>query len=93
MNLITLLLAKAITLYSWAVIIYFILFWLIKFEIVKKNNKYVNKVVKLLAKFIEPALERIRKYVPPVGGVDISAIILIIGLAILESVILFLGHN
>ena len=44
-----------------------------------------NLVVQWLNRLTEPILERIRRLLPPVGGLDFSPMILLVGLQILKS--------
>lgn len=65
-----------ITLYIWIVIIRVVLSWV--------NPDPHNPIVQFLIRVTEPALSRIRRYVPYLGGFDISPIILIFALYIVE---------
>lgn len=74
-----------ITVYIWIVIIEVGLSWLIAFEIVNKENDAAKKLTSQLSRFTDPAYKHLRKYIPPIGGIDISPLILIIGLNILAG--------
>lgn len=66
-----------ITLYIWIVIIRVILSWV--------NVDPYNPFVQFLIKITEPALSWIRRFVPNLGGLDISPMILILGLYLAEA--------
>lgn len=72
------LLSMALTLYGWAVLIYIILFWLIRFNVVNRNNLFVLRVNDFLRRIVEPVLGKIRRYIPKPGGVDLSPIVLLL---------------
>jgi YggT family protein len=74
------LIGTVITLYSWVLGIYIILHWLIAFNIINRYQPFVSKTLYVLGQLVEPALGRIRRYMPDLGGIDISPIVLILGL-------------
>lgn len=77
----------AIELYIWVVIIGAILSWLIAFNILNTSNQVVYTIVDFLYRITEPALRPIRRIMPKLGGIDISPIILILGLIFLQMVL------
>ena len=77
----------ALQLYIWVVIIGAVLSWLIAFNILNTSNQVVYTIVDFLYRITEPALRPIRKTMPNLGGVDISPIILILGLIFLQMVL------
>ncbi len=77
-----------INLYVWVIIISAILSWLIAFKVVNTNNQFVYMIVDALYRLTEPALRPVRRYMPDLGGIDISPIILILGLFFLRDVVL-----
>lgn len=66
----------ALEIYSFIVIVYIILQWLIHFQIVNVNQPFVKKVMHGLQSIIEPVLAKIRKILPPTSGIDFSPIVL-----------------
>ena len=81
-------LAMVITLYIWVVIIGAVLSWLIAFDVVNRRNRAVYTIADSLYRLTEPALRPIRKVLPDLGGLDISPVILILGLIFLRDVVL-----
>lgn len=77
----------AIDLYTWAVIISVIMTWLVQFGIANRHNQFVAMVGEFLWRITEPALRPIRRALPNFGGIDISPVILILGLIFLQMVI------
>ncbi len=76
-----------IDLYIWAVIISVVLSWLVHFGVVNTGNQFVSMVGDFLWRLTQPALRPIRRYVPNLGGMDLSPLILILGLIFLQMVI------
>jgi len=68
----------ALDFYVWAVIISAILSWLVHFGVVNTSNQFISMVGELLWRITEPALRPIRRFMPNLGGIDISPIILIL---------------
>ena len=76
-------------LYSWVLMAQIVLFWLIYFKIVNPYQPAIAKIYQVLTRLTEPVLERIRKVVPPINGVDLSAIILFVGLYFLQNLLIY----
>lgn len=68
----------ALGLYIWAIIISAILSWLVHFGVVNTRNQFVSMIGETLWRITEPALRPIRRFLPNLGGIDISPIILIL---------------
>jgi len=77
-----------IDLYIWVVIAGAILSWLIAFNVVNTNNRFVYQVADMLYRLTEPALRPIRSILPNLGGIDISPVILILFLLFIRDVVL-----
>jgi YggT family protein len=76
--------------YIYMLIAAAVLSWLIAFSVVNTRNQFVGMVAHFLYRVTEPALRPIRKLLPNLGGIDISPVILIIGLMFLEQLIYWL---
>ena len=87
MKAIYLLVFQIINIYEWVVIIHVILSWLVAFNILNTGNRFVYSVLEISYKLTEPPLSFIRKYVPSIGSIDISPIILIFGLMFLRNLV------
>ena len=81
--------AMVITLYIWVVIISAILSWLVVFDIVNRRNRAVYLIGNSFHRLTEPALAPIRRFMPDMGGVDISPVVLILGLIFLRDVLIY----
>ena len=68
---------QALELYKWAIIIVALMSWLISFNVINIYNDIVRSVWNGLNAITEPALRRIRRFMPDMGGLDLSPIILI----------------
>jgi YggT family protein len=68
------------SLYWWVILGSVVLSWLLAFGIVNNSNQQVRQVGAFLHRMTEPVLAPIRKILPNLGGIDISPIILLLGL-------------
>ena len=76
-----------ITIYIWILIASAVLSWLVAFNVVNTRNPIVANLGEFLYRITEPALRPIRNMLPNLGGIDVSPIILIIGLLFLKQFI------
>jgi YggT family protein len=76
-------------LYVWLLIGSAILSWLIAFNVVNTRNQFVASVAEFLYRITEPLLRPIRNFMPNLGGLDISPIILILIIMFLQRVITY----
>lgn len=70
----------AIQLYILVVFVTVIMSWLIGFNVINRHNQFVDTVWRTCLSLTEPALRPIRNMMPNLGGLDISPIVLLIGL-------------
>ena len=87
MKSIFILLDSLITIYLWIIIINAILSWLVAFNILNTQNRFVFSVLDTTYKLTDPALNKIRRFVPTFGSIDISPVILILLLMFLRNIV------
>ena len=87
MKSIFILLDSIITIYLWIIIINALLSWLVAFNILNTQNRFVYSALEVTYKLTDPALNRIRRFLPTFGSIDISPIILILALMFLRNII------
>ena len=76
--------------YIYILIAAAVMSWLIAFNVLNSNNPTVRMIWNFLYNVTEPALRPIRAILPNLGGIDISPIILIIGLMFLDQLVIWL---
>lgn len=81
-------LAMLIDLFIWVIIASAVVSWLVAFNVINTHNRFVYLVVDFLNRVTEPALTPIRQFVPFLGGIDISPVILILLLIFIRNVVL-----
>lgn len=76
-------------LYVYLLIASAILSWLIAFNVVNTRNQFVAAVAEFLYRITEPALAPIRRFMPSLGGIDLSPIILILLIVLVQKLIVY----
>ena len=74
-----------INLYIWVLIIHVIFSWLVAFNVLNTSNRFVYSVLDISYKLTAPPLNFIRRFLPNLGSIDISPVILILGLMFLRN--------
>ncbi|MBG52272.1 MAG: YggT family protein [Alphaproteobacteria bacterium] len=87
MQSLLILVSQVISLYIWVVIANAILSWLIAFNVLNTQNRFVYSVADILYRVTDPVLGPIRRFLPDLGGVDISPVVLILGLMFLQNLL------
>ena len=87
MNSVLLLFNDIVRLYIWVLVINAVASWLVAFNIINTSNRFVYSVLEISHKLTDPPLRFIRNFMPNLGSVDISPIVLILALVFLRNFI------
>jgi YggT family protein len=77
--------------YFWILIAMVVMSWLVGFNIINNQNNIVRQVSYALYRLTEPVLAPIRRFLPDLGGLDISPIIAIIALQFIRYLVVYYG--
>ena len=88
MNALFWLIDQVIGFYITLVIVQVVLSWLVAFNVINTRNRFVYLVGNFLYRITEPALKPIRRLLPNLGGMDLSPVVLILGLYFLRVLLL-----
>ena len=69
---------ELLNIYKWIVIANVIISWLVAFNVLNTQNRFVYSVLELTYRLTEPFLNKIRRFLPNLGTLDISPIILLL---------------
>jgi len=69
---------QILKLYSYIVIVNVLLSWLIAFNVLNTQNRFVYSILDLTYRLTNPILNKIRRFLPNLGTLDISPIILLL---------------
>lgn len=83
---------SALYIYWWIVILAAVFSWLYAFNVINVRNQFVNSIGNALYQLTEPVFRRIRRILPDLGAVDISPIVVLVGIFFLQQLIWYV-HN
>ena len=72
----------------WLIIANAIISWLIAFDVINMRNRTVYQIVTFLNRVTAPILRPLRRFIPPLGGIDITPVILIVVLEAADQALL-----
>src|SRR5438874_4295142 len=78
------LLQLLLDLYWWVVIIAVVVSWLIVFNVINTRNDFVRGLLRGLEALTEPVFRRIRAVLPPMGGLDLSPLVVLVAIWFLQ---------
>ncbi len=87
MKSILILFDNVISLYMWILIINVIISWLVAFNVLNTSNRFVYSLLDVSYKLTAPPLNYIRRFLPNLGSIDISPIILILALMFIRNLV------
>ena len=79
----------ALDIYTWIIIASAIFSWLYAFNVVNPRNQFVGTIGRMLYQLTEPALRPIRRFVPNMGGLDLSPIVLLLIIFLIQRIIIY----
>jgi YggT family protein len=69
------------------VIVHIIMSWLINFQVLNLHQRFVAQVWYGLNRLVDPVYSRIRRFMPDMGGLDLSPVIVLLALFAIRTVI------
>ncbi len=87
MTSIGILLIQLLQIYIWIVLIAVIMSWLVNFNIINPRQRLVQIVQRFLYHATEPVLAPLRRHLPLLGGIDISPVVLILLLGLVQNLL------
>jgi YggT family protein len=82
---------RLLDLYFYVVLAAVIMSWLTAFNVINSRNQFVGQIGYALHRLTEPLLAPIRRFLPDLGGLDISPIILLLALQFVQYFIAYYG--
>lgn len=73
--------------YIFVIVLHIAVSWLVIFKVFDLDNPQARNLVNLLQKVTDPVMKPVQKYIPPIGGIDLTPVVVIIGLQIIGSFI------
>lgn len=81
------LLILVLDIFFWIIILQVVFSWLIAFDIINIKNPQAQNLIRLITRITDPVYKPLRKFIPAIGGIDITPIIIILGISILKNII------
>lgn len=78
MHSLLILIDTVLDLYTWVLVIWVVMSWLISFNVINTHNRFVYVLSDILYRLTEPALRPLRRILPNLGGLDISPLVLVL---------------
>ena len=69
---------QILKLYSYVVIANVVISWLVAFNVLNTQNRFVYSILEMTYRLTDPILNRIKRFLPNLGSLDISPIILLL---------------
>ena len=69
---------QILKLYAYVVIANVVISWLVSFNIINTQNRFVYSILEMTYRLTEPMLNRIRRFLPNLGALDIAPVILLL---------------
>ena len=69
---------QILKLYYYVVIANVVISWLVAFNVLNTQNRFVYSVLEMTYRLTDPILNRIRRFIPNLGSLDISPVILLV---------------
>ena len=76
-----------VSIYIWILIINAIISWLVAFNVLNTSNRFVYSVLDVSYRLTAPPLNYIRRFLPNLGSIDISPVVLILALMFLRKLV------
>ena len=77
--------------YLILIIVAVVMSWLLAFDVVNRRNRFAMRVVQFLSALTEPAFRLVRRVIPPIGGFDLSPMIVALGVIFVRILVLGRG--
>jgi len=78
---------RIVYLYIWVLIINAVISWLIAFNVLHTSNRFVFSILEVSYKLTAPPLNFIRRFLPNLGPIDVSPVILILALVFIRNLV------
>lgn len=77
----------ALNILVWMVIVQAVMSWLVAFGVINTRNRFVYLVGDFLYRITEPLLRPIRRVLPDLGGIDLSPVVLLLGIVFVQNML------
>ncbi|MFC1673985.1 YggT family protein [Pseudomonadota bacterium] len=93
LNSLTMVVYYALDFYKWIVIVNVVASWLVAFNVINTSNQVVYMVMDFTYRLTEPLYRRIRAVMPNLGGIDLSPIVVLLGVFFFQSLVVQMAQR
>ena len=93
MNLIVDILRILLNVVWWIIVVQATLSWLVAFNVINTHNDFVRQIWGALDRMTEPMYRPIRRILPDFGGLDLSPLVVLVGLAIADRILVEIQYS
>ena len=93
MNPIFALLDTLLEIYKWIVLAAVVVSWLAAFNVINEHNNFVRTALRILYNLTEPVFRPIRRILPQMGGLDLSPIVVLVGIWFLQYCLVYFSYR
>ncbi|MBT6565942.1 MAG: YggT family protein [Candidatus Puniceispirillum sp.] len=79
---------QIINIYIWTLLAYIMSSWLVAFKIINPWQPAVRMIINVLARLHEPILRQVRRFLPDLGGIDLSPIVLFLAAQFIRNLLI-----
>lgn len=79
---------QIINIYIWTLLAYILSSWLVAFKIINPWQPAVRMIINFLSRLHEPILRQVRRYLPDIGGIDLSPIVLFLAAQFIRNLLI-----
>jgi YggT family protein len=79
--------------FFWIIIVQVVVSWLIAFSVINISNPQAANFVRLLDRITDPVYRPLRKFIPPIAGIDITPIIVIFAIYVAKQLVFMVFYN
>ena len=79
---------QIINIYIWTLLAYILSSWLVAFKIINPWQPAVRMIINFLTRLHEPILRQVRRYLPDIGGIDLSPIVLFLAAQFIRNLLI-----
>ena len=77
----------ALDFYQWIVIVNVVISWLVAFNVINTSNQFVHMLMDFTYRMTEPLYRRIRAMLPHMNGIDLSPIVVLLGIFLIQGIL------
>lgn len=79
--------------YTYIIFANIIMSWLLIFGVINLKNQYVYRLERILNRMTAPVYEPVRRFLPDLNGIDLSPIVIIFGIYLIQSILANFGER